>query len=68
LTLGHKYDQKLTKCIGASFFYEKDGWYSIEWCFIEFDWEHDLEMEEMLKNNFPFRKVNPKIINRYETF
>lgn len=65
LTLGHKYDQKLRKCIGASFIYESDGWFSIEWCFMEFEWEYDAELEKMLETNFPFRKVNSKYINRY---
>ena len=53
-TLGHKYDQKLRKCIGATFLYEKDGWFSVEWCFTDGPWEANSEMEEMLKTNFPF--------------
>lgn len=66
LTLGHKYDQKLIKCIGATFLYEKDGWFSVEWCFIDGPWEANSEMEEMLKNSFPFRKVKEKIVARYD--
>jgi hypothetical protein len=66
LTLGHKYDQKLRKCIGATFLHEKDGWFSVEWCFIDGPWEANSEMEEMLKNNFPFRKVKEKIVDRYD--
>ena len=66
LTLGHKYDQKLERCIGLTFLHEKDGWFSVEWCFIDGPWEQDSEMDELLKNNFPFRKVNEKIVYRYD--
>ncbi|MBE9511988.1 MAG: hypothetical protein IMY71_14060 [Bacteroidetes bacterium] len=66
LTLGHKYDQELERCIGATFLHEKDGWFSVEWCFIDAPWEPNSEMDELLKKNFPFRKVNKKIVYRYD--
>ena len=35
-TLAHKYDQHLGKCIGASFSPDNDGWFFVEWCYVEF--------------------------------
>jgi hypothetical protein len=67
LTIAHKYDQKLEKCIGATFLYEKDGWFSVEWCFVRGSWESRPELDEMLKSSFPFRKVEEHVVPRYET-
>jgi hypothetical protein len=64
-TLGHKYEQKLRKCIGATFLYEMDGTFSIEWCYINIPWEKDHGMEKMLQESYPFRKLNKKLIYRY---
>ncbi|MCI0564160.1 MAG: hypothetical protein MN733_37270, partial [Nitrososphaera sp.] len=57
LTYACKYDLKLPKCIGVSFAPEKDGWYSVEWCYMEFPWGFDAEVDERLKQNNPFREV-----------
>lgn len=65
LTHGHKYDQKLEKCIGLSFIYENEGWFTVEWCYIESPWESNSEIEKMLDNNFPFREAKEKLIYRY---
>lgn len=46
LTYAHKYDQKLLKCIGVSFAPEEDGWYSVEWCYLEFPWQDDPELDK----------------------
>jgi hypothetical protein len=63
-TYGHKYDQKLNKCIGTSF--SRDGQYfDIGWCYIEEEWTHDREMEQRLKENSPFRPVKAEIKPRY---
>jgi len=56
-THAHKYDQKLSKCVGVVFGYEQEGWYSVDWCYAEFPWQQDLELEERLRTKFPFRKV-----------
>jgi len=64
-TYAHKYDQRLTKCIGASF--SRDGeYYDIGWCYIEDEWAHDSEMEQRLKEHFPFRTVKEEIRPRYK--
>jgi hypothetical protein len=65
LTYAHKYDQKLPKCIGVSFAPEEDGWYSVEWCYIEFQWEYDQELENMLKQSNPFREVQVAELPQY---
>lgn len=64
-TLAHKYDQKLSKCIGLSITSEGDGTFYVEWCYIEFPWEHDEEIEKMLKENFPFRSVKEHFVPTY---
>jgi len=56
-TLAHKYDQKLSKCIGLSISPENDEFFYVEWCYIESPWVFDETMEKMLKENFPFRPV-----------
>jgi len=67
-TLAHKYDQKLDKCIGVVIFQSKKEGNSHEifWEYAEFSWLHNTEMEKVLKDNFPFRKVKDKTINRYK--
>jgi hypothetical protein len=65
LTYACKYDLKLQKCIGVSFAPEKDGWYSVAWCFMEFPWELDEELDERLRHNNPFRLARTAEISRY---
>jgi hypothetical protein len=65
LTYAHKYDQKLPKCIGVSFAPEEDGWYSVEWCYIEFPWQDDPELENMLQQSNPFREVRVAELSQY---
>lgn len=64
-THAHKYDQRLSKCIGISFAPEEDGWYSVEWFYIEFAWQDDPEMENMLQQNNPFGKVKVAELSQY---
>jgi hypothetical protein len=64
-TYAHKYDQRLNKCIGTSF--SRDGeYYDIGWCYIEEAWMQDAEMEQRLKEHFPFRKVKEEVRPRYK--
>lgn len=67
LTLAHKYDQKLSKCIGLSISPDQDSkeFFYVEWCYIEFPWEYKEEMERMLKENFPFRPVREDYFPTY---
>jgi hypothetical protein len=65
LTYVCKYDLKLPKCIGTSFAPEGGGWYSVEWCYIEFPWKGDAELDERLRENSPFREVKTGQLNRY---
>ena len=66
LTYACKYDLELSKCIGVSFAPEDGGWYSVEWCYIEFPWEYDNKLHERLRENSPFREVNTREIHRYD--
>lgn len=65
ITLAHKYEQKLSRCIGVTFAPDESGWYTLEWMYIEGPWEHDEEMERLLKENSPFRPVNVGELPRY---
>lgn len=60
-----KYDQKLDKCIGISVAMEDED-YLIDWCLLDFPWEHDPEMEKKLADNFPFRKVRKVEAKRFK--
>lgn len=64
-TFACKYDLKLSKCIGVSFAPEDDGWYSVEWCYVEFPWEYDEEIERRLQEDNPFREVRTSELKRY---
>ena len=66
MALACKYDLKLDKCLGVSFAPEPDGWYSVEWFYMEYPWEYDRELDERLKDDNPFREVRTKEIGRYD--
>lgn len=64
-THAHKYDQKLTSCVGVVV--AKDGeYFLINWCVVTFSWEHNAELDAMLKENSPLRDVNEAVIPRFE--
>lgn len=65
LTYGCKYDLKLSRCIGVSFAPEEGGWYSVEWCYMEFPWKIDEEIEQQLIEKNPFREVRTAELERY---
>ena len=65
LTYAHKYDVKLPKSIGVSFAPEEDEWYSVEWCYIDFPWQHEPELENMLQQSNPFREVRVAELSQY---
>lgn len=66
LTFVLKYEQRLPKCVGVSYAFEGDGWYSEEWCYMEFPWEEDASMEEKLRTNNPFPEAKYAELQRYE--
>lgn len=65
LTLAHKYDQRLLKCIGVSIADDSEGRFTVDWRYVEFPWEQDAQMEEFLKTNNPFRDVKVAELPRY---
>ncbi|UII26878.1 hypothetical protein LVD15_00125 [Fulvivirga maritima] len=65
-TEAHKYDQKLDKCIGMIVYHNSDQkFWDMNWCLVNAPWEHDIEFEEVLRNNFPFREVRPGTVCKY---
>jgi hypothetical protein len=63
VTLAHKYDHKLDKCIGVVVFDEKN-WTEVFWMFVEEKWQFDLEAEEMVKC-LPLRDTKMKQFKGY---
>jgi hypothetical protein len=56
----------MSKCVGVSVAHEKDGWFNVEWCFLEFPWEEDPEMDERLRQDNPFRERKTVELKRYD--
>jgi hypothetical protein len=65
LTMAQKYDQKLPRCLGVSFAPDTCGWYSVEWCYLEYPWEPDAELDQLLVESKPFRDVRHTELSRY---
>lgn len=66
LTKAHKYEQKTNKCIGMIVCHNsKEKLYDINWSYIENEWMYNEELENLLKDNNPFRDVSLKKTNKY---
>lgn len=65
LTLAAKYDAHMSKALGITFVPDEGDWYSVEWCYMEFPWEKDEELETMIKSANPFRSTKEVEIPRY---
>jgi hypothetical protein len=64
-TMAHKYEQKLDCCVGVAI--AKDGQdFLLNWCVMNFPWEHDAELEARLKQGSPFLEVKERVIPRYQ--
>ncbi|MCA0035326.1 hypothetical protein [Mesorhizobium sp. B263B2A] len=60
----HKYDQRLSKCIGI--LVAKDGeYFDILWCLVAHPWEEEPELQKALESNFPFRAVKDRDLHGY---
>jgi hypothetical protein len=66
LTQAHKYDQRLSKCIGVLVAKEAED-FCIDWCLVAHEWAEDPEMQKALNDNFPFRPVKPAEVYGYRT-
>lgn len=63
--VGAQYDQRLVKCVGVSVATDTGPWLSVEWCYVEFPWSQDFEMDQRLKANYPFRAVKQAQLRPY---
>ncbi|MCW3108233.1 MAG: hypothetical protein JWQ09_2739 [Segetibacter sp.] len=66
LTMAHKYESKAQKCIGVVIFRDKNDlkYFEFYWQYVNADWEHDEEMEQIFKENYPpFRKTKSKQVD-----
>ncbi len=64
-THAHKYDQKLSKCLGMSIARDDADYFLIFWAYLEFPWKYNQEMDIKLKHSFPFREIKPSESPRY---
>lgn len=61
-----KYEQRLTKCIGIVVGnHEPDGWFHVEWCYMQGEWIQDDAMDKLLAENNPFRPAQTAELPRY---
>ncbi len=62
----HKYDRRLTKCVGLIFVAENDGYFRIHWLFLNYPWENDDILEQQIKESvFSLRGVRLHDLDRY---
>lgn len=61
----HKYEIKLSKCVGVSIADDVEGYFGAEWLYLEFPWEHHPAMEAALKENNPFRPIREAELPSY---
>ena len=66
MTLAHKYDQRLSKCIGVAIGNHEQGWFNAEWCYATAPWQQDDYMDKLLAENNPFRAVKVGEFPRYK--
>lgn len=63
-TMLHKYDQRLSKCIGVMI--AKDGaYFDILWCLIAHEWGEDPKIQQALDKDFSFRPVRSAEVHGY---
>lgn len=65
MTLAHKYDQRLSKCIGVAIGNHDGGWFNADWCLVSAPWVQDHAMDQLLAENNPFRTVKVGELPRY---
>jgi hypothetical protein len=66
MTLAHKYDQRMSKCIGVAIGNHEQDWFNAEWCYATAPWEQDDYMDKLLADNNPFRAVKVGELPRYK--
>jgi len=65
LTYAAKYEQRLQRQVGVCF--AKEGEYiHIDWCFQDFPWQYDADVEAVLRDSNPFQPLRSEIRPRYE--
>ena len=60
-----KYDFRVTKQVGVSFM-KDNGICMVHWCFMEYPWTHDEQMEKLLRENNPFRPVKTSELEHFK--
>jgi hypothetical protein len=65
-TYAHKYELKLSRCVGVAVSPLEGQWYDAAWCLIDEPWQFDKEMEEALRVNNPFLPVSTAPLPRYQ--
>lgn len=65
LTILHKYQQKLQKCVGVMAFFDEDGSYFVEWSYIDQKWEEDKNIDARVDSCKLLREVQFHDMPRY---
>jgi len=64
ITVGHKYDQKLDKCIGIAITPDEGKYTFTDWCVSTGEWQYVEELEKEVKK-LPLRPVKSGNIPTY---
>jgi hypothetical protein len=60
----HKYEQRLSKCIGVLVAKNEES-YEIIWCLIAHEWSENVEIQRALDKGSPFRSVSVAEVHGY---
>lgn len=64
LTLLSKHDTQVTRHVGISFARDSPD-VLIDWCLLDYAWEPDPELDELLRRNYPFRPLKVTEFPKY---
>jgi hypothetical protein len=65
LTRAHKYDQRLSKCVGIMVAKDDGQHLFLGWCMVSHPWHEDAEIQRALTDSFPFRPVKQAEVYGY---
>ena len=61
LTVTSKYEQKLQRHVGISFAKRDSNIIYIRWVLVDYPWKHDVRIDKLLGEEYPFRSLREKI-------
>lgn len=58
------YDAKMSRGIGILISRDAE-YFQVDWCHVDLPWRKNLQMDEILARNSPFRKAKEKSVNSF---